>query len=108
AALGFEIGETKEQVYDSAFKNLSDLSGRRIEIFIPVKISGDISSKIGVKQDFEVLAQTYLHDIGFEGFRGRDTWTFYLNASRLNVVKLSFCDDKLCEIYRHKKVLELP
>src|SRR5690625_4729628 len=106
-ALGFRIGQTKERVYDSAFRSLSALSGGRTEIFIPVKVSGDMSSAIGVKQDFEVLAQTYLHDIGFADFRNRDTWTFYLNASRLNVVKLSFCGDKLCEIYRHKKVLEL-
>ncbi len=107
-SLGFVIGESKEDVYSKVFANLAALSGKREEIFISIEVDSNLSPKVGVDEGFQVLMQTYMHPVGTKEFMEKDVWKFYLNASRFNVVKLTFCNDKLCEIYRHRKVFEIP
>lgn len=44
----------------------------------------------------------------FDCLRRSDVWTFYLDQTRMDLLRLSFCREKLCRIYRHKKFFETP
>ena len=77
-------------------------------IFVEIKVDNVSSALLGTNADYTLLSQTLLHDVGFPYFNDKDEWNFYFNGTYFDSLSLKFCDDKLCEIYRHKKKFELP
>tara|TARA_R110002074_G_scaffold175316_1_gene338530 strand:+ start:184 stop:627 length:444 start_codon:yes stop_codon:yes gene_type:complete len=107
SAYGLNIGDSKYEVYGDLPLALTGLSefGRT---FIEIKVDKATEVTLATNSDYTVFAQTLLHDIGYEKFKSLDSWEFYVNASYFNSLKLKFCEDKLCEIHRHRKYFELP
>ncbi|RWU11313.1 hypothetical protein EGC76_07180 [Pseudidiomarina gelatinasegens] len=107
SAYNFEIGSSKQEVYKSLPKALSQLKGNG-NIFIQIKSNESIAPYVATSPDFDVMVSPLFHEEGFGEFARKDTWEFYFRASFNNVLKLEFCDDKLCKIHRHRKNFELP
>tara|TARA_B100000700_G_scaffold163672_1_gene181147 strand:- start:317 stop:742 length:426 start_codon:yes stop_codon:yes gene_type:complete len=107
-AYGFEIGATKKEVYAKLPAALSKIKSPNELVFIQIKASEKTASALATDADFDVMVAPLFHAVGYESFRDHDSWSFYINASFFNNLKLDFCDDKLCKIHRHRKYFELP
>lgn len=77
-------------------------------LFIRVEADNELAKRAGVLPGSTLLVQTRLDPSGWEYFQDLDTWTFYLNGSFSNSMRLTFEDDTLVKIYRHRKEFELP
>ena len=109
SAYGFQIGDSKLATYEKAIEALYDLSSTGYTApYIDLKVSKELESSLSTRTDHTLLVQTLLHDVGYEKFSNLDTWEFYIDGSYFNAIKLKFCKESLCEIYRHRKYFELP
>ena len=108
SGFGFQIGDTKREVYSELNAALTELSGKNGKAFIQIKSNPQLAPFIATEDDFDVMIRPRFHEIGYEGFEKQDVWKFYIDASYFNTLKLEFCDGKLCRIYRHRKYFELP
>jgi hypothetical protein len=108
SAYGFTIGDSKLQTYKNIPNARSHLNIGNSPIFISAKTDEHISSVIGTKPDYEIMVQTYLNDERLPVFVNENKWNFYFNGTYFDSLKLKFCDEKLCEIHRHRKKFELP
>jgi len=107
SAYGFAIGETKEEVYKKAPSLLFKLSSNNM-FFTMVKVDSGSQEILATRLDFPILTQTLLHEVGYERFKLKNTWEFYFEGSFSDSLRLKFCDEILCEIYRHRQYFELP
>ncbi|AOW78757.1 hypothetical protein A3Q34_19085 [Colwellia sp. PAMC 20917] len=108
SAYGLKIGANKNNVYKSLARSLSQFKGDGDSVFIQIKVTTETAKDLATKPDFNVMVEPLFHPIGFSSFEKQDTWSFYVNASYFNSLKLKFCEEKLCEIHRHRKYFELP
>lgn len=108
SAYGFSIGDSKEDVFSDSLGSLSSLSSGGGQVFISVKVDNQSSNLLNTSAGYTVMVQTLLNLEEKPSFYNEDSWEFYFEASYFDSLRLSFCDQKLCEIYRHKKMFELP
>ncbi|ACA88624.1 hypothetical protein [Shewanella woodyi] len=108
SAFEFIIGSSKSEVYENLPLALSKLKGESDKVFIQVKSNEELAGYLASSPDFNVWVNPYFHPIGYAQFASKDEWDFYINASFTNVLKLKFCEGRLCEIYRHRQYFELP
>ena len=96
SAYGFEIGSAKKQSFDDIKKLLT--------LYPHLVIYYSYGSKAG---DYELVLPT---DNEYSKIEQQDRWTLLLDGDNefFNVIKLSFRENKLIEIYRHRKYFELP
>jgi hypothetical protein len=106
-AYGFQIGESKFDTYEKAGSVLSHIENSR-GLYIQVKVTKESEELLATRIDYSLLVQTRLHDVGFGRFSELDRWEFYFDGSFFNSITLKFCENKLCEIHRHRKYFELP
>jgi hypothetical protein len=107
-AYGFKIGTDKETVYKSLPLLLNKLKGNQESVFIQIKSTDEFAQALATKPDFDVMIEPLFHDVKYALFTKNETWSFYINASFFNSITLKFCENKLCEIRRHRKYFELP
>jgi len=107
-AYGFSIGDDKLTTYKNAAEVLPNLNGDSPSIYIEIKVDVDQAELFATNPDYLVMVKTLLHDVGYPAFQLKDRWDFYFEGSYFNSLTLKFCDEKLCEIYRHRKYFELP
>ena len=91
---GFNIGETKEQIFDKAIKIFQDEN-----IYILNSLDG---RGYRSHEEFEFTSEDY------ELLKNRNKWEFYYAEGYFDSIKLTFEQDRLVEIYRHRKKFELP
>jgi len=96
SAYGFEIGSPKKQSFDDIKKLLNQ--------YPHLVIYYSYGSKAG---DSEIVLPS---DNEYSKIEQQDRWTLLLDGDGeyFNVIKLSFSEHKLIEIYRHRKYFELP
>ncbi|RUO36778.1 hypothetical protein CWE13_07970 [Aliidiomarina shirensis] len=105
---GLTIGDAKLEAYKKLPSFLSEYKSRGDRIFIVVKVTESASGYLATDPDFMILVEPLFNFSGEAEFMQEDTWTFYINGSYLDVIKLRFEDDKLIEIFRRKRFFELP
>lgn len=108
SGFGFQIGDTKKEVYNKLNVALREASGKNEEVFIQIKSNSQVAKFLATESDFYVMIKPLFHDIGFYEFEKNDLWQFYIGGSYFNTLKLEFCEGKLCRIHRHRKYFELP
>jgi hypothetical protein len=107
-AYGFTIGDSKIETYKKASGMLKNLSINDSPIFIDVVVTDSSSLLLSTNSGFTVMAQTLLHESGFVNFKEKDKWSFYFHGTYFDSLSLKFCDERLCEIHRHRKRFEIP
>lgn len=65
-------------------------------------------AELATKPGYGVLVEPQFHDVGENSLIQKDRWVFYVNADSLDLIELRFENSRLIEIYRNKRVLELP
>ena len=91
---GFKIGDTKEDTFQNIIKNYQD---QNVFILYPLDGKGyGPHRKLKFKQDDYKLIQD------------RAKWVFYFTEDFFDSLDLTFKDNNLIEIYRHRKKFELP
>lgn len=105
---GFSIGDGKDVTYKKASGALAKLKNYNSLVYIEIKSDAYISKQLAVDPGHTVMVEALLHDVGYSGFKMKNQWDFYFNGSYFNKLSLKFCDEKLCEIYRHRKYFEFP
>jgi hypothetical protein len=106
-AYGLSIGDTKLKTFEKlpiAFEQIG--SGQ--EIFTEVRADSAMAAKLGVSPGRHVMVQPRLDAFGSGALSAQDQWTFYVGRAHRDFLRLSFCNEKLCRIYRHRKYFELP
>lgn len=93
-AYGFKIGQTKEEVYAAA---RDVFAGKSVYILYPLD-----------HQDHGPHKEIKFLDSEYNLIADRDSWEIYYNQTYFNTLWLSFENDSLIEIYRHRKNFELP
>lgn len=104
-AYGFTIGDSKPETYKKSYLALSKLSDN---VYIEIRVTPEASRLLATNSDHTILASSLLHDVGYPGFEKKNGWGFYFEASYFNSLTLRFCNERLCEIHRHRKSFELP
>jgi hypothetical protein len=107
-AYGLVIGESQRQTFDKlqvAFDKIGFDDG---DVFIEVQADAAVAQKLDITQGRRVMVQPDLSVDGFSAISTDDRWTFYNEKNYQDFLRLSFCDDALCRIYRHRKHFELP
>jgi hypothetical protein len=90
---GFEIGQTKDEVLSAAVLQFED---ETIRIIYPMRKDGYGPLRvIRINNDRSL----YYDD---------NEWTFYLDDKYFDLLRLTFRSDKLSDMYRHRKLYELP
>jgi len=107
-AYGFTIGDDKETTYEKAPRALSMLKGYNSIVYMEIKSDVDSAELLAAESNHTVMVEALLHDVGYPAFRIKAQWDFYIDGSYFNKLSLIFCDEKLCEIYRHRKYFEFP
>ena len=106
SAYGVSIGMNKEDVYKEARKYIVSNASDRSVLFTELNVSSDDRTLDLVSGKY--LLQFYYIPANYPHFEKQDKWTFFLEKNRTNSITFSFCDRKLCEIYRHRQYFELP
>jgi len=106
SAYGLTIGDSKQKVYNNLSIPFKNITKPRDKIFIQIKSTKEMAVELATDANFDVMIEPLFHEAGFESFKLDDNWEFYINGSFFNVLRLKFCDEKLCEIYRHRKYFE--
>jgi hypothetical protein len=91
---GFEIGETKEQVYYKASEFFQD---SKVFFLYPLDEQG-----IDPEKEFKFSTEEY------KVIKNRDVWKFYSNESFIDFITLAFKKGELVEIRRRRQKFELP
>lgn len=108
-AYGFNIGEDMLTVYKKMPASLLNLKQRPSStVYFEARSDVNCSKLIAVRPGYRVLVEAILHEEGFSSFKEQEQWEFYFDGSYFNKISLTFCGDKLCQIYRHRKYFELP
>ncbi|MGI9227243.1 MAG: hypothetical protein ACR2PU_00475 [Gammaproteobacteria bacterium] len=96
SAYGFEIGLSKKQSFQSIRK--------QVEKYPNLVIYYSYGNKAGDNETVRPVDNEY------SKVEVQDRWTLLLDGEGefFNVIKLSFDEDKLIRIYRHRKYFELP
>ncbi|MCV2886508.1 hypothetical protein OE749_17565 [Aestuariibacter sp. AA17] len=105
---GLSVGDDKDKVYGSLNKFLSEIKGARDKVFIKIKVSEGSSKLLVTDVGFDIFVEPFFHKKSGEDFKENDRWVFYLNASSMDIVELRFDKGKLSEIYRNRRLIELP
>lgn len=95
-AYGFEIGSSKKQSFDDIKDSLNQ--------FPQLVIYYSYGRKAG---DYEIVLPT---DNDYSKIEQQDRWILLLDGDGefFNVIKLTFRENKLIEINRHRKYFEMP
>ncbi len=104
SAYGFTIGDDKQTTYSKASAVLTPFPNT---VFTLVTVSAETEAVFGGMPGNQLFVQALLFPEGYEAFSEEDIWEFYFEASVWNSIKLTFCDGRLCEIYRHRQYFEL-
>ncbi len=105
---GITIGDSKDKVYSELSGFLSRVKSAGDKVFIRIKVTEASTKLLATDTGFDIFVEPYFHIGSGEEFKQSDRWVFYLNASSLDVVELRFESEKLTEIYRNKRLIELP
>lgn len=101
------IGMSKREAFDrleAAFYSVEGGTGSAfLEMPVNPAANGEPRDKVALK-----LAQFEKSDEVFEFLRRHDQWDFFLENSYRDGLRLTFCGEKLCQIYRHRMHFELP
>lgn len=106
-AFGFEIGTYKSEVYSQLYSNVVAEGQGYTDLYFSLKVPAEIEHVVGVSKDKTILVQSLFNPEYENVFQGRDVWKIYIDADRSDSIRLTFCEDKLCEIYRHKRWFDL-
>lgn len=93
-AYGFKIADSKEETYKRAkevFKN------KKVFILYPLD-----------KQEYGPHKKITFSAEDYQMIDSRDLWEFFFNEDFNDSLTLSFQDDSLVKIYRHRQNFELP
>ena len=106
-AYALSIGMSKREAYDRMEEALRAVEGGDGAAFIELPaISADTGLPYGPKiaelLPFERSEGTFL------ALKESNQWDFYLKRNYRDNLRLTFCNERLCEIYRHRKYFELP
>lgn len=93
-AYGFSIGDSVEKAYQDA-KLVFDEK----DVFILYPLD---------KNDHGPHKKFYFTNENFKILEARSSWIFYFDESYFDFIKLTFKDESLISIYRHRKKFELP
>lgn len=107
-AYGFVIGDDKLTTYKKALGALAKLKHHSSSVYIEIKSDADCAKLLAAEPGYTLMVKALLHDVGYPVFKSKNQWDFYFDGSYFNTLSLKFCDEKLCEIYRHRKYFELP
>ncbi|HJR73057.1 MAG TPA: hypothetical protein VJ806_05395 [Luteimonas sp.] len=106
-AYGLSIGDTKQSTFKKlplAFDHIGDGNG----IFVEVRADDATAAKLGIASGRHIMVPPRLDRSDFDTLSTSDQWIFYVSPSHRDFLRLSFCGEKLCRIYRHRKYFELP
>lgn len=91
---GLKIGDTKEQVYRKARGLFKD---KKVYFLHPMD-----------KQNYGPHKELKYSSEDYEIIKDRSKWDFYFTEDFFDSIKLTFKDNYLIEIHRHRKKFELP
>ena len=94
-AYGFSIGMSKVEVFETAKQQY-----KRKKIYMV-----DLIDEHGEKSTGHV--ELVFSEQQYAEIKYRDTWSFYFKKNFRNMIRLYFEDDRLVEIYRSKKLINL-
>ena len=106
-AYALSIGMSKREAYDRMEEALRAVEGGDGTAFIELPaVSIDTGRPYGPKitefLPFERNERTFI------ALRESNQWDFFLEESYSDRLRLTFCDERLCKIYRHRQYFDLP
>lgn len=105
---GLLIGESKSKTYLKLPAALANVSGSTSIVFMEIEVNAVNAQLLASKPGQSIMVEALLNKVGYPAFKRKKQWDFYVNGSYFNRLTLKFCNERLCEIYRHRKNFELP
>lgn len=91
---GYNVSMTKEEAYAVV------ISKNQTSDFYVMHPLNENGVGLLIKFDKNLMTYEYMNDLNI--------WSIYFDDNYHNVIKLSFKDNKLVKIYRHRKNFDLP
>lgn len=107
-AYGLTIGSTKRETYSNIGRVFQRISPDNPRVFILRQVSEETSTWALARPGRHLFVETPLEAGWFSELEHEDVWEFYIGPSFINSLTLKFCEERLCEIHRHRKAFELP
>jgi len=101
------IGMEKRVVYEklpSLLKSIDD----DLVYFRSIEVNEPLSRELGVPEGMSIFVQTRLLSTEFDFFENSESWELFIDGNYGHSITLKFCNNSLCEIYRHEQRFELP
>lgn len=108
SAYGLSIGDSKTQTFQKLEHAFNDLGSESENVLMAVTADDAAADKRGVYPGATILIGVTSDQASFQLLSMREQWIFYFDESRYHFLRLSFCEEKLCRIYRHRQYFELP
>lgn len=97
---GFKIGTSQVEVFNTLVT-----SSHSVKYKARVVLFDDERKRIKAPDIFDAK----LNDEEFYLFKGKNEWTLFLESIYfIDEITFSFCDDKLCEVWRRRSYIEFP
>lgn len=107
-AYGLSIGDTKSSTFKKLPGTFKQIGAGDQQIFIEIQAGDALARNLGVLSGRHVMVQPKLDAAGYADLSGRNQWIFYIGPDYNDFLRLTFCERKLCRIYRHRSYFELP
>ena len=107
-AYGFMIGDDKLTTYKKSPTSLAKLEKHNSVVYMKIISNSDTAGLLAAAPEQTIMVEAVLHQVGYPRFKELNQWDFYIDGSYFNRLSLKFCDERLCEIYRHRKYFEGP
>ncbi len=107
-AYGLIIGENKDQVLEKISATFDQIGFKSDQVFVEVAADAAMANELGIAENRHVMIHANPSDYGLSKGYAKDQWVFYNKKNHHDFLRLNFCDEKLCRIYRHRKNFELP
>lgn len=107
-AYGLTVGSTKLETYSNIRRAFQKIDPDNPRVFMLRRVSQETSAWALARPGRHLFVETPLEEGWYSELEHENVWEFYVGPSFYNSLTLTFCEDRLCEIYRHRKAFELP
>jgi len=105
---GLAIGESKRQAFAELDKVAAALETDLENLFVEVRADEAVARATGVPRGAQVMRSVSSEGVRYEDLSQRTQWDLYIGPRHRNFLRITFCGEVVCRLYRHRNYFELP
>lgn len=107
-AYGLVIGQSKSDALSGLPSAIQAVGFEPESAYFEIKADQRLATQMSVPLGYTVMVSLDSGEDQFGKLLQQEQWDIYFDRDYKNLLRLTFCGEHLCEIYRHRKNFELP